>query len=50
MQNVTIGDNDEHCKIVLLSVSLLKTEFRNNICHGEGSVQDARVCKYRFAV
>ena len=31
-------------------VHLLKTEFRNNICQGEGSVQDARVCKYRFAV
>ena len=53
LQNVTIGGDDEHCKIVPLStqpVNLLKAVFRNNICHGEGSVQDARVCKYRFAV
>ena len=53
LQYFTIGDDDEHCKIVPLStqpVNLLKAVFRNNICHGEGSVQDARVCKYRFAV
>ena len=40
MQNVTIFDDDEHCKIVPTQcqpVNLLEAEFRNNICHGEGS-------------
>ena len=36
LQYFTIGDDDEHCKIVPLSTqpnNLLKAEFRNNICH-----------------